>query len=38
MVLLGPYTNLHNIRSRQPRDLEVAEMIAYIQFYKIRDF
>ena len=31
----GSYTNLHKIPSRQPRDLKLTGMIAYIQFYKI---
>ena len=32
------YTNLHKIRSRQPRDLKLWGMIAYIPFYKIWEF
>ena len=28
---LVSYTNLHKIRSRQPRDLELGGLIAYIQ-------
>ena len=38
MVFWGSYTNLHKIGLRQPRDLKLSGMIAYVQFYKIWDF
>ena len=33
-----PYTNLHKIRPRQPRDLKLGEVIVYIEFQKIEIF
>ena len=38
MVFWGSYTNLHKIRSRQPRNLKLRGMIACIQCYNISDF
>ena len=35
---LVSYTNLHKIRSRQPRDLKLGVMIAYMEFHEILDF
>ena len=32
------YTNLHKIRSRQPRDLKLWGVIVYMEFHKIWDF
>ena len=38
LVFLVSYTYLHKIRSRQPRDLKLRGLLAYIQFHKIWDF
>ena len=38
MVFLVYYINFHKILSRQPRDLKLGGVIAYIQFHKIEDF
>ena len=33
IVFWGSYANLHKIRSRQPRNLKLGEMIAYIPVF-----
>ena len=38
MVFSGVITNFQKIRSRQPRDLKLEGLIAYIQLHKILDF